>query len=69
MTEAEFIKAAKYLVQKYVSDKKISEAILKDIDDLGSSAAKGILSDICENSADIEIDDGKIIRDIAYNFA
>lgn len=68
MTEEEFKKSAKYLVEKYVVDASIAKRILTDIDKLGSPAAKGILSDICENAGEIDDTDGKIIKDIAFYF-
>ncbi|MFT3930598.1 MAG: hypothetical protein QM709_09930 [Spongiibacteraceae bacterium] len=68
MTEEGFRSSTQYLVEKYISDAGISKKILKDIDLFGSSGAKEILSDICENSGDIEDSDGALIKDISFNF-
>ena len=69
MTEEEFKKKARYLVDKYITDSSLSDELRKTIDEKGSSAAKGILHKITTSSDEIDAADGKVFKDIAFYFA
>ena len=69
MKEEEFKSAAKYLVSKYVKDSLVAGDIVNKIESFGSSGAKGILNDICENAKDIDDVDGVLIKNIVFYFS
>lgn len=68
MTESEYIRNMKYLINKYIPDENQREKLLNDLKQHGSEGAKGILHDFNESSGEIELSDSKVIKDISFYF-
>lgn len=68
MTESEYIRNMKFLIEKYVTNPTVKENLLKNLKNYGSEGAKGILHDFCQATGDIELEDSRIIKDINFYF-
>ncbi|MGQ7273730.1 hypothetical protein [Marinobacter sp. V034] len=68
MTDNQFIKNLEYLINKYIADKELAAALINRANSEGAGAEKWIMRDFHKNSAGIEEVDGKVIKEIAFNF-